>query len=78
MKVYELINKLSQMPAGAKVVACMGPTLNADVIYCEIGDPDEVIITAEGDAEIISDEGEELGTLIEFAKRGVEVGAKTE
>lgn len=77
MKVYELINKLSQMPAGDEVLVCMGTTMNASAIHCESGDG-EVVISAEGDAEIISYEGEELGTIDEFAERGVAAGSETE
>lgn len=70
MKVYELIAKLQKAPAGAEVVVGMTATLNADLEHVNIEDNGEecgqMILTG-GDAQLISDNGDEMGYLSELA-----------
>ncbi len=70
MKVYELIAKLQKAPAGAEVVVGMTSTLNADLQYVSIddnGDECGQVILTGGDAQLISDGGDEMGYLSELA-----------
>lgn len=70
MKVYELISKLQKAPAGADVVVGMCSTLNADLESLDIQADDDgcgqVVLTG-GDAQLISDGGDQKGYLSELA-----------
>ena len=70
MKVYELISKLQKAPAGAEVVVGMTATLNASLedVGIELRDEEygQIILTG-GDAQVISDDGDELGYLSELS-----------
>lgn len=70
MKVYELLAKLQKAPAGAEVLVGMHATLNADLLEIDIQPDDDecgqVVLTG-GDAQLITDAGDEKGLLSELA-----------
>lgn len=66
MKVYQLMNLLEKIPAGADATVSMTGTLAADVVDTEFNDGCFQIMG--GDAQVIDDGGDEIGTLSELSR----------
>jgi hypothetical protein len=66
MKVYELIEALLKAPAGADVGVCMMNTLNSDVESVDTDSNDTYVFIHAGDAQVIDDNGDDMGLLSEL------------
>lgn len=67
MKVYELINELSKCPAGDEVYVSMTATATSELECVDKDAMAESVLLGGGDAQLIDEDGEELGLLSEMA-----------
>ena len=61
MKVYEMMNILSEAPSGAEVAVELCSTMRSEVVNMFLDD--ETFVISGGDAEVIDSEGDSMGYL---------------